>query len=79
MPKYTMITTNVVTATTRKTSTYFIRTEVVRKLPNINDLSEINDLRELELTRYADFVVRDGKLVKARYDVTGLLAKALLS
>lgn len=73
MSEYTMITTNIVTATTRKTSTYFIRTEVVRNLPNINDL------RELELTRYADFVVRDGKLVKARYDVTGLLAKALLS
>lgn len=73
MSKYTMITNNIVTATSRKTATYFIRTEIVQQLP------DINELRELELTRFADFVVRDGQLVKARHDVTGLLAKALLS
>ena len=72
MSKYTMITNNIVTATSRKTATYFIRTEVAQKLPNINEL------RELQLTQFADFVVRDGQLVKARHDITGILAKALL-
>lgn len=73
MSKYTMITNNIVTATSRKTATYFIRTEVAKSIPNINEL------RELQLTQFADYVVRDGQLVKARHDVTGLLAKALLS
>lgn len=73
MSKYTMITNNIVTATSRKTATYFIRTEIVQQLPNINELCE------LQLTQFADFVVRGGQLVKARRDVTGLLAKALLS
>jgi len=77
MSKYMMIINNAVTATSRKTTaTYFIRTEVAKNIPNINEMNEMN---EMQLTRFADFVIRDGQLVKAHADVIELLTKALLS
>lgn len=71
-PKYTMVTVNIVTATTRKSRTYFINTAIIPKLP------PINTMRELQLTQIADYVTEGNNLVKCRGDINEILIKALL-
>ena len=71
-PKYTMVTVNIVTATTRKSRTYFINTAMIPNLP------PINNMRELQLTQIADYVTEGDKLLRCRGDINEILIKALL-
>lgn len=57
-PKYTLVTVNTVTGTTRKSRTYFINTAMIPNLP------PINTMRELQLTQIADYVTVGNNLLK---------------
>lgn len=71
-PKYTMVTVNIVTATTRKSRTYYINVE------NIPASPPLNTMRESQLTQISDYVTEGVNLVKCREDINELLIRGIV-